>query len=63
MLSISTHTSIIQPPPNLRTTDGFTFIALKKICEGEELTADYHTYGADDLLGAQPQTTGWSRCR
>ena len=41
--------------PNLRTRDGFTFIALRKICEGEELTADYRTYGADDLLGAQPQ--------
>ena len=41
--------------PNLRTRDGFTFIALRKISEGEELTADYHTYGADDLLGAQPQ--------
>ena len=41
--------------PNLRTRDGFTFIALRKICEGEELTADYRTYGANDLLGAQPQ--------
>ncbi len=51
-LSISTHTSTA---PNLRTRDGFTFIALRKICEGEELTADYRTYGANDLLGAQPQ--------
>ena len=41
--------------PNLRTRDGFTFIALRKICEGEELTVDYRTYGANDLLGAQPQ--------
>jgi hypothetical protein len=41
--------------PNLRTRDGFTFIALRKISEGEELTADYRTYGANDLLAAQPQ--------
>ncbi|MEJ0018430.1 MAG: SET domain-containing protein [Acetobacteraceae bacterium] len=36
--------------PNLRTTDGFTFTARRRILEGEELTVDYRTYGADDLL-------------
>jgi hypothetical protein len=34
--------------PNLRTTDGFTFIARRKILIGEELTVDYRTYGADE---------------
>lgn len=34
--------------PNLRTTDGFTFIARRKILVGEELTVDYRTYGADE---------------
>lgn len=33
--------------PNLRTTDGFNFIARRKILVGEELTVDYRTYGAD----------------
>ena len=32
--------------PNLRTSDGYHFISLRKICEGEELTVDYRTYGA-----------------
>ena len=32
--------------PSLRTKDGFHFISLRKICEGEELTVDYRTYGA-----------------
>jgi hypothetical protein len=41
--------------PNLRTRDGFTFIALRKSPKARKLTADYHTSGADDLLGAQPQ--------
>src|SRR5215467_11642589 len=36
--------------PNLRTTDGFNFITLRKIRAGEELTVDYRTYGADELL-------------
>jgi hypothetical protein len=34
--------------PNLRTRDGFTFIARRKILVGEELTVDYRTYGADE---------------
>jgi SET domain-containing protein len=33
--------------PNMRTKDGYDFIALRKIVGGEELTVDYHTYGAD----------------
>jgi SET domain-containing protein len=36
--------------PNLRTSDGFDFIAGRKIFAGEELTVDYRTYGADQLL-------------
>jgi hypothetical protein len=36
--------------PNLGTTDGFNFIANRKISVGEELTVNYHTYGADQLL-------------
>lgn len=36
--------------PNLRTSDGFDFIAGRKIFAGEELTVDYRTYGADKLL-------------
>jgi uncharacterized protein len=40
--------------PNLRTTDGFKFIALRKIADGEELTVDYRTYGADELIVAKP---------
>jgi hypothetical protein len=34
--------------PNLRTRDGFIFIARRKILVGEELTVDYRTYGADE---------------
>ena len=45
--------------PNLRTRDGFTFIALRKICEGEELTADYHTYGADDFAWRTAARPPW----
>jgi hypothetical protein len=40
--------------PNLRTSDGFNFIALRKINEGEELTVDYGTYGAHELIAAEP---------
>jgi len=36
--------------PNLHTTDGFNFRARRRIREGEELTADYRTYGAEELL-------------
>ena len=36
--------------PNLRTVDGFNFRARRRISEGEELTADYRTYGAEELL-------------
>jgi SET domain-containing protein len=36
--------------PNVRTTDGFNFHARRRIIEGEELTVDYRTYGADGLL-------------
>jgi hypothetical protein len=32
--------------PGLRTKDGYHFISLRKIYEGEELTVDYRTYGA-----------------
>jgi hypothetical protein len=32
--------------PSLRTKDGYHFISLRKICEGEELTVDYRTNGA-----------------
>jgi hypothetical protein len=36
--------------PNLRTSEGFDFNAGRKIFAGEELTVDYRTYGADQLL-------------
>ena len=36
--------------PNLRTVDGSNFRARRGIREGEELTVDYRTYGADELL-------------
>lgn len=39
--------------PNLRTADGFNFLARRRIQEGEELTVDYRTYGADGLLPQQ----------
>jgi len=38
--------------PNLRTADGFNFRARRRIREGEELTADYRTYGAEGCLPA-----------
>jgi len=40
------------PAPNLRTSDGFNFFARRKIREGEELTVDYRTYGAGDLVAS-----------
>ena len=36
--------------PNLRTSDGFDFVAGRRIFAGEELTVDYRTYGAEQLL-------------
>jgi hypothetical protein len=55
-------------PPKLREMISALFVPTERemwlptcgtnvvyLCEGEELTADYHTYGAGDLLGAQPQ--------
>src|ERR1700722_10759479 len=36
--------------PNLRTRDGWNFVSCRRIREGEELTVDYSSYGAGDLL-------------
>ena len=36
--------------PNIRTRDGNTFVTKSKIAAGEELTVDYHTFGAGVLL-------------
>jgi hypothetical protein len=36
--------------PNMRTRDGYDFVARRKILVGEELTVDYRTYGAEDLI-------------
>ena len=36
--------------PNMRTRDGYDFVAMRKILVGEELTVDYRTYGAEDLV-------------
>ena len=36
--------------PNMRTKDGYDFFALRKILVGEELTVDYRTYGAEQLV-------------
>jgi hypothetical protein len=36
--------------PNLRTRDGWNFFTRRRIREGEELTVDYHSYGASKLL-------------
>jgi hypothetical protein len=36
--------------PNMRTRNGYDFVATTKILVGEELTVDYRTYGADGLV-------------
>jgi len=36
--------------PNVRTADGHRFLARRRIPAGEELTVDYRTFGAADLL-------------
>lgn len=36
--------------PNMRTRNGYDFLALRKIATGEELTVDYRTYGAEKLV-------------
>jgi SET domain-containing protein len=35
--------------PNMRTRDGYDFVALRKIFVGGELTVDYRTYEADKV--------------
>jgi SET domain-containing protein len=39
--------------PNMRTNNGFDFTSLRKILLGEELTVDYRTYGAEDLIAVE----------
>jgi SET domain-containing protein len=36
--------------PNMRTRNGYDFITLRKILAGEELTVDYRTFGAKELV-------------
>lgn len=36
--------------PNMRTRNGYDFLALRKVLIGEELTVDYRTYGAEQLV-------------
>ena len=36
--------------PNMRTKNGYDFVTFRKILVGEELTVDYRTYGADELI-------------
>ena len=36
--------------PNMRTSDGYTFVTKLRIAAGEELTVDYQTFGAGILL-------------
>lgn len=48
--------------PNVRTRDGYDFIARRKIMIGEELTVDYRTYGAAKLI-SPPFSTGRSKQR
>ena len=46
------------PHANLRTRDGARFVTSRRICEGEELTVDYRTYGARILAehGSHPDS-------
>jgi hypothetical protein len=39
--------------PNMRTRDGYDFVAVRKILVGEELTVDYRTYGAEKLVSVE----------
>jgi len=39
--------------PSLKTADGFDFVTLRRIREGEELTVDYRSYGAEALLAPE----------
>jgi SET domain-containing protein len=39
--------------PNMRTRNGYDFVALRKVSVGEELTVDYQTYGAKELVLAE----------
>jgi SET domain-containing protein len=39
--------------PNMRTRNGYDFTTLRKILVGEELTVDYRTYGAEDLIAVR----------
>jgi hypothetical protein len=36
--------------PNMRTRNGYDFITLMKISVGQELTVDYRTFGAEELV-------------
>jgi len=36
--------------PNMCTKNGYDFVTFRKILVGEELTVDYRTYGADELV-------------
>jgi SET domain len=36
--------------PNMRTRNGYNFVAVRKILVGEELTVDYRTFGAQHLV-------------
>jgi SET domain len=36
--------------PSMRTRNGYDFITLRNISVGEELTVDYRTYGAEELV-------------
>jgi hypothetical protein len=39
--------------PNMRTKNGYDFTSASKILVGEELTVDYRTYGAEDLIAVR----------